>query len=106
MLGIRALTITWISQSAVLDRRAFRISEKSPTHRVQNPTGNLNPRPTASKTRVFMGNSWVREARKLNCINRVYGAGDGNRTRPKLGKLLFSEKVETNDGNGRMDEAS
>jgi hypothetical protein len=28
----------------------------------------------------FYREFWGWEARKLNCINRVYGAGDGNRT--------------------------
>ena len=90
--GIHELTITWIPQSAVLDRRAFRISEKSPTHPVQNPG--------------FHGEFWVREARKLNYINSLWSGRWESNPSPKLGKLLFSEKEKQMMGNGRMDEAS
>jgi hypothetical protein len=51
----------------------------------------LGPAESASncvQNRAFYGPIWGVEASKANCINRSYGAGDGNRTHVRsLGKL-------------------
>jgi len=54
------------------------------TNQVKNSRIVASKMPAAAGVRVqksgFHREFWVKEARKLNCINRVYGAGDGNRT--------------------------
>jgi hypothetical protein len=60
--------------------RQVRAGSNIRAYRVQIHDSAQAPRPTASKTSHFGGAISGTEASKANCINRLYGAGDGNRT--------------------------